>query len=471
MGLQFLEPFRRGDRMTHRFPAGPKGHLLTGHLPEFRRNRLTFLTACARDFGDVVGIRLGHRRVVLLNHPDQIEEVLVTQARRFHKHFALKINTLVLGNGLLSSDGDPWLRQRRLMSPAFQRQRVTAYAPAMVGYAERMLARWKPGETVEIFAEMSRLTLEIASKTLFDAEAGDQANIVGTALEVLLDAFISRVNRLVPIPHWVPTPRNLRLRKAVRRLDEILYGFIAQRRANPEQRNDLLSILLRARDEQDQTGMTDRQLRDEAMTLFLAGHETTALALSWTWYLLARYPEVEQRLADEARKVLGESPATAEHWPRLRFTEQVVQESMRMYPPAFIIGREVVEEVTIGDHYLPRGMTVLLSPWVVHRDARFWPDPEKFNPDRWNPPGDLQRPRFAYFPFGGGQRLCIGNHFAMMETVLILATIARRYRFTLVDERPIAPSPTFTLRPERDILARLTPREVPTAIAGEPIPT
>jgi cytochrome P450 len=443
--------------MKQRFPAGPKGHLLTGHLPEFRRNRLTFLSDCARDYGDVVGIRLGHRRVVLFNHPDLIEEVLVTQARRFNKHFALKINTLVLGKGLLSNDGDSWLRQRRLMSPAFQRQRVAAYAPIMVGYAERMLDRWKPGQMIEVFAEMSRLTLEIAAKTLFDAEAGDQANTVGSAMEVLLDAFISRVNRLVPIPNWIPTPRNLRLRRAVRRLDDILYGFIAQRRANPEQHNDLLSILLSARDEQDQTGMTDRQLRDEAMTLFLAGHETTALALSWTWCLLARHPDVEQRLTHEARHVLGERPATADDWPKLRFAEHVVQESMRLYPPAFILGREAIEDVTIGDHHLPRGMTVLMSPWVVHRDPRFWPDPETFNPDRWAA-GDLDRPRFAYFPFGGGPRLCIGNHFAMMEAVLVLATIARRYRFTLVDDKPIAPSPTFTLRPERSIFAQLTLR-------------
>lgn len=453
---RFVRPYDYS--MTTGFPPGPPGHFLTGNWPEFRHNRLEFLTRCARDFGDVVGIRLGPHRAVVLNHPDLVEEVLVTQARHFIKHFALRVNPRVLGNGLLTSDGDSWLRQRRLMQPAFSRARVGAYAPVMAEYAGRMLARWQPGAPCDVFAEMSRLTLEIAAKTLFDAEAGDKANEVGRALEVLLEAFLTRVHRLWAPPRWLPTPRNLRFRRALRRLDEILYGFIAQRRQNPEQRPDLLSILLRARDEQDHTGMTDRQLRDEAMTLFLAGHETTALALTWSWYLLARHHDVEMKVAAEARAVLGDRPATADDWPRLHLIEQVVRETMRLYPPAFIIGREATAAVTIAGYCLPAGTTILMSPWVLHRDVRFWPDPATFEPGRWTEDAERDRPRFAYFPFGGGPRLCIGNHFAMMEAVLVLATIARRYRFTLADARPVAPAPTFTLRPERAMTATLTPR-------------
>ncbi|OAI51232.1 cytochrome P450 [Planctomycetaceae bacterium SCGC AG-212-F19] len=432
--------------------------MLTGNWPEFRRNRLEFLSRCAREFGDVVGMRLGPHRVVVLNHPDLVEEVLVTQARHFIKHFALRVNPLVLGKGLLTSDGDFWLRQRRLMQPAFNRGRVGRYAPVMTEYAERMLTRWQQGQTFDVFAEMSRLTLEIAAKTLFDAEAGDKANEVGRALEVLLEAFLTRVHRLWAPPSWVPTPRNVRFRRALRRLDEIIYGFIAQRRSQPEQHHDFLSILLNARDEQDHTGMTDRQVRDEAMTLFLAGHETTALALTWTWYLLARHPEIEQKAADEARTVLGDRTATAEDWPRLRLTEQVVRETMRLYPPAFIIGRESIADVSIAGYRLPRGTTILMSTWVLHRDARFWPAADTFDPGRWTEAAERDRPRFAYFPFGGGPRLCIGNHFAMMEAVLVLATIARRYRFALAGEEPVAPAPTFTLRPERSIVARVSLR-------------
>jgi cytochrome P450 len=303
---------------------------------------------------------------------------------------------------------------------------------------------------------MMRLTLAIAAKTLFDAEVDDDASAVGTALRVLQENFLVRFNSLVPVPMWVPTPTNLRLRRAIRRLDEIIYRFIRQRRLSGKEGADLLSILLHARD--DEGRMTDRQLRDEAMTLFLAGHETTALTLSWAWHLLATHPEAEERLVAEVRHVLGGRLPAVGDLPRLKYAEGVVLEALRLYPPAYTIGREALAECVVGGYRVPRGTTILMSEWVVQRDPRWFDRPEEFRPERWQ--GDLAQrlPRYAYFPFGGGPRLCIGNTFAMMETVLVLATIAPRFRFTAVPDHPIVPWPTFTLRPRYGIPAVIAPR-------------
>jgi cytochrome P450 len=439
-------------------PPGPPRRFLSGNLAEFRRNRLEFLTRCARDYGDVVSLRFGPRRILLVSHPDAIESVLVTNSRSFTKHFALRLNPLVLGKGLLTSEGDFWLRQRRLIQPAFQRSRIVAFGPIMVAYTQRLLAAWRPGETRDIVPEMMRLTMQIAAKTLFDAEVAEDARDVGVALQMLQENFIARFNSVVPPPLWLPTPANRRLKRAVARLDEILYGFIRQRRASGADRGDLLSLLLNARDEGDRTQMTDQQLRDEAMTLFLAGHETTALALSWTWVLLAGNPEVEARLAAEVAEVLGGRPATVEDVPRLRYTEAVVQEAMRLYPPAYVIGREAQTRCEVGGYPVPVGRTVLMSPWVVHRDPRFFERPADFAPERWSSKAAQDLPKYAYFPFGGGPRLCIGNTFAMLELVLVLATITQQFRFTVQPGYQPVPWPTFTLRPQRGVPAVLTRR-------------
>lgn len=441
-----------------RLPPGPPRRWLSGNLNEFRRDRLGYLAQCARDYGDVVALRLGNRSVWLLSHPDLIEQVLVTDSRRFHKHFALRLNPILLGNGLLTSEGDFWLRQRRLIQPAFLRPRIAGYAPFMVAATERMLASWQDGQRRDILAELTRLTLEIAAKTLFDAEASSRTNDVVAALAVAQEAWLSRFNSLMPPPMWVPTPRNLRLRRAVGRLDRIIYDFIKQRRASGEIKNDLLSLLLAARDEQDQRGMSDQQLRDEAMTIFLAGHETTALTLSWAWYLLAQHPEAEQRLAAEVNEVLGSRLPTVDDLPRLVYTERTIMEAMRLYPPAYTIGREAQEETELGGYRAPRGLTVLMSEWVVQRDPRFWDQPLRFQPERWSSAMQQRLPKFAYFPFGGGPRRCIGDTFAMMEAVLLLATIARRFRFTVAAKQPIVPAPAFTLRPAGGIPVVLSQR-------------
>lgn len=480
------------------YPPGPKGHWLSGHLPFLRRDRLNFLTRCAREHGDVVGLRFGPRRVYLVSHPDLIEEVLVAQNQNFIKHFALRLNPLLLGNGLLTSEGNFWLRQRRLVQPAFNRSRLASYAPAMVQATERLLRDWRPGEERNIHAEMMKLTLGIAAKTLFNAEADNEAREVAQAMRVLQENFSVRFQGLLPLPLWVPTPSNLRTRRAVHRLDELIYRFIRERRqqrahgqqlahgtspapavsrvaaatpptnlaqaaassAGPDTPSftDLLSLLLQAQDEDDGGTMTDQQVRDEAMTLFLAGHETTALALSWTWYLLARHPHVEDKLVREVREVVGGRLPVFEDAARLRYTEAVVLESMRLYPPAYVIGREAIQDTTLGGYPVQRGLTLLMSQWVVQRDPRFFPDADTFRPERWLGDDIKKLPKFAYFPFGGGPRLCVGNTFAMLEMALVLATIAASFRFVMQPGKDAAPVATFTLHPADGVPGLIVPR-------------
>jgi cytochrome P450 len=453
-----------------RTPPGPKGHWLSGNLLEFRRDRLDFLTRCVREHGDIVKLRFAHRPIYLVSHPDLIEEVLVTHSKHFSKHFGLRMNPLVLGQGLLTSDGDFWRRQRRLIQPVFNRGRIMSYAPTMVAITERLIGTWKADETRDVHEEMMRLTLEIAAQTLFGAEVGSESHAVMDALAVLQNNFLERFNSLVPPPLWLPTRANLRMRRAIRQLDTLLYRIISQRRESKEDRGDLLSLLLRARDEDDGSGMTDRQVRDEAMTLFLAGHETTALSLSWAWYLLARDEGAQVKLTREVDEVLaGRLPMVAD-WPRLKYTEMVALEAMRLYPPAYVIGREATADCAIGGYFVPRKMTILMPQWCVQRDPRFFEAPDSFRPERWGEAKIQSLPKFAYFPFGGGPRLCIGNTFAMMEMVLVLATIARKFHFRMQPGATVTPLPTFTLRPVPGVPGVIVPRLGNTTTATRMIP-
>jgi cytochrome P450 len=437
-------------------PPGPKGRLLSGHIHEFH-NFLEFLPRCAREFGDIVTFRFGPRRVYLLNHPDLIEQVLVTDARHFHKHQGLQLFKVLLGNGLVTSEGDFWLRQRRLAQPAFLKHRVAGYGPVMVAMTERHLAGWRPGQERDLHTEMEELTGKIALKALFDLEADVDRHAFNTAHTAILRIIDARFRRLLRPPDWLPTPENVRLRRHLRHLDAVLSRFVQQGRERPTPGTDLLSVLLHARDD-DGSRMTDRQLRDEAMTLFLAGHETTALVLTWTWYLLAHHPAAEERLAAEWDAVLGERPTTPDDVPRLPFTECVVLESMRLRPPVYVLGREATAPVELGGYRFGRGATVLMSQWVTHRDPRWFDDPEAFRPERWAD-GLIHRiPKYAYYPFGGGPRVCIGNTFAMLEAVLLLAAIGRRFRFRLVPGHLVEPWPSITLRPRYGLRAVLAPR-------------
>jgi len=439
-------------------PRGPKGHFLLGSLRDFQRDQLAFYASCAHDYGDVVPMRFGPRRALLLYHPDAIEEVLVTRSRDFVKSPGARLLRPLLGEGLLLSEGSAWLRQRRLVQPAFHRQRLAGYGEIMTAYAERRLAAWKDSQVVDLHAEMMALTLEIVAKTLFDADVSDQTDAVGHAANVLAEHFGARLRSFRLLPDWVPTPANLRSAQAIRRLDQVIYRMIAARRSSGEDRGDLLSILLHAQDADDGTAMTDRQVRDEAMTLFLAGHETTAVALSWTWYLLAQHPQVEARVTDELRAVLGgRAPALADV-PRLTYTERVVTESMRLYPPAYVMGRQAARPTEVVGYPVARNVIVVMPTWIVHHDSRWFDEPETFRPERWADERVRSLPRYAYFPFGGGPRQCVGNAFAMMEAVLILATIAQRYRLALVPGQRVTPTPYVTLRPEPGIRMVVTRR-------------
>jgi cytochrome P450 len=448
-------------------PRGPRGHWLLGNLPAFRRDRLGFLTECARTYGDVVSLRFGPKRMMLASHPDLVEEVLVTNNRHYIKHFALRMTQATLGNGLLTSEGDFWRRQRRLAQPAFHRERIAAHAETMVELTERMLEGWAPGQVRDIQDDMMRVTLEIVARTLFDADVSGEAAGASEAMETALRAFTARVGRIIRLPERLPTPANLRLRRAVRQLDAIIFAIIAARRASAADRGDLLSMLIQAQDEDDGGRMTDRQLRDEAMTLFLAGHETTANTLAWAWFLLAQHPEAEARLHAELDAVLqGRAPTLAD-LPRLPYTEHVISETLRLYPTVWIVGREAIEPSTVGGYPVPVGTTVYMSQWVLHRDPRFFDDPLAFRPERWADSLARKIHRYAYFPFGGGPRICIGNAFAMMEAVLLLATIARKYRLALVPGFQVKLLPTMTLRADGGI-AMITAARAPAAIAAAP---
>jgi cytochrome P450 len=382
-----------------------------------------------------------------VNHPDYIEQVLVTNNHSFIKPFALRRMNLFLGSGLLSSDGEAWRRRRRLAQPAFHKDRIAAYGAVMVAYAQRTLADWRDGEVRDLHEEMMQITYEIVGKTLFDADVGDRAADVRDALAVTLEHYQKLLSSFwILLPDAVPTPANLRLRKALDHLDSVIFRVIDQRRATGADRGDLLSMLLHAQD-QDGTRLNAQQLRDEVMTLMFAGHDTTALTLTWCWYLLAQHVDVEAKLHAELARVLGGRAPTVNDVAELQYTAMVVNEVLRLYPPVWGIARETVEDCQIGGYCVPRGSIVLMSQAVMHRDSRYFDDPDSFLPERWANGLPKQLPKYAYFPFGGGQRLCIGNTFALMESALLIGAIAQQYRFAQAPDHVVEPHAALTLRP------------------------
>jgi cytochrome P450 len=368
----------------------------------------------------------------------------------------LQANKRLFGNGLLTSEGDFWLRQRRLAQPAFHRTRIASYGDTMVRYTEQMLEHWSHGQEVDAHQEMMQLTLNIVGKTLFDAEVAGDAREIGKTITMLLD-FSSDFRRLIFTPKWLPTPRNIQTTLAIRRLNKIVFRMIAQRRASGRDAGDLLSMLLAARDD-DGSQMDDRQLRDETLTLFLAGYETTANLLAWTWWLLATHPEVELKLHVELDRLLAGRPPAMDDLPRLRYAEHVLTESLRLYPPAWGMARLAIEDHEIAGYPVPAGTGVAIAQWVVQRDPRWYEAPDEFRPERWK--GDLQKrlPRFAYFPFGGGPRQCIGNMFALMEATLVLATVAQHFRLRMMPGQEVVPLASITLRPKNGVAMRLESR-------------
>jgi cytochrome P450 len=413
----------------------------------------------ANGYGDLVYFRLGPQPVFLLKNPDNIRDVLVTHNKNFMKGEGLQRAKRLLGEGLLTSEGDFHLRQRRLAQPAFHRQRIAGYAATMVEYAARMRDRWQAGAERDVAREMMRLTLAITGKTLFDADVEDEADEIGEALTTSFQAFNRLALPFSRLLERLALPSTKRFQKARERLDSTIYRIINERRASGEDRGDLLSMLIQARDEEgDGSGMTDKQLRDEAMTIFLAGHETTANALTWTWYLLSQYPEVEAKFHAEVDEVLKGGFGAAEDFPRLRYTEMVFAEAMRLYPPAWIIGRRALGDYQINGYAIPARSILVMSQYLTHHDARFFPDPFRFDPERWAPEARESRPKFSYFPFGGGPRVCIGESFAWVEGALVLATIAQRFRMRLAPGQPVELQPTITLRPKHGMRMILEPR-------------
>jgi cytochrome P450 len=452
------------SRAKLKFPSGPSTGLKRWSLgPLNNGDPLSYFTDLMRVYGDIVSLRVLNFRILLLNHPDHIEDVLVNHPRKFIKGRVLLANKRVFGRGLLTSEGDFWLRQRRLAQPAFHRARIAGYASTMVEYTERLLHEWQDGEERDIHKEMMRLTLQIVGKTLFDADVERDAQDIGKSMELVLE-LSANFRRTIFIPHWVPTPTNLRMERAIRQIEKVLYRMIAEKRASGCDSGDLLSMLLAAQDE-DGSRMTDQQLRDEAITLFLAGHETTANTLSWTWWLLAQNPAVEAKLHAELRTVLAGRSPSLDDLPKLVYTNHIITESMRLYPPAWGTARTAIEDHEIAGYAVPKGSGVSFAQWTVHRDPRWYDAPEEFRPERWE--GDLLKriPRFAYFPFGGGPRQCIGNSFALMEAALTLATIAQQYRFRLVPGHPVVPLASITLRPRYGIRVVLESRPAKSRVA------
>jgi cytochrome P450 len=429
-------------------PPGPPRQFFGLGLPLLQRDPLKFLSELAAEYGDVVYFRSGREHFYLLSHPDFVKDVLLTSARKFAKGRALERSKMLLGEGLLTSEGEFHLRQRKLMQPAFHRQRIAGYAEAMIEFATRSREGWQAGQEIDVHAEMTALTLAIAGKTLFDA---DVERDTGEVMSAITEAFSLFHLTLVPFSELLerlPFSPIRKLHRARERLDRVVYRIIAERRKSGEDRGDLLSMLLRAQDpEAGGARMSDEQLRDECLTLFLAGHETTANLLTWTWYLLALNPEIERKLRREIDEVLGRKKPVFEDIEKLTYTKMVISESLRMYPPAWIIGRRALEAHEIGGFRIPARALVAVSSWITHHDARWYPEPLRFDPERWRPDVQAARPKFSFFPFAAGPRQCIGEGFAWTEATLVLATVMQRWKMDLLPEQNIVPKPSITLRP------------------------
>ena len=432
--------------MAPLFPSGPRARYPGDLLRRFRRDALGFFAEQVSAYGNVFGFRIGPQRFVFVNEPELIKDILVTHQRNFVKGRGLERAKRMLGEGLLTSEGELHLRQRRLAQPAFHRDRIAGYAAHMVTHTERLSGGWRDGQELDAHEAMMRLTLSIVAKTLFDSDVDDDAAVVGQALHEVMVSFNLALTPFAELFERLPLPSTLRFRSARARLDAIVFRMIRDRRAITKDRGDLLSMLLHATDtEGDGTGMSDEQLRDEVMTLFLAGHETTANALTWAWYLLARNPKSEAALHAEV-DALGHTPTMAD-LPRLDFTRRVVAETMRLYPPAYALGRRAIEDYQLGPYRLPKRTIVVCSQFIQHRDARWYPKPEQFDPDRWLPEELVKRPKFSYFPFGAGTRICVGEQFAWTEAILVLATLAQKWRLWIAPKQRIAIEPRITLRP------------------------
>jgi cytochrome P450 len=442
---------------------GPQGHPIIGMLREMRRDPIRFFMESTRDYGDVVRFRVGPYTLHLFRHPDHVKHVLQDNNRNYGRQTkGYQKLALALGQGLVTSEGEFWRRQRRIAQPAFHRERIAHFAEQMVHAADTTVTRWKDlsrrSEPVDVAREMMRLTLEVVATTIFSVDVSDVAAVIGNDVTTVLKYVTDRITSVLGFFEEIPTPANRKFRHALGRLDAFVYRTIEERRRSGEDPGDLLSMLMKARDEETGEGMSDKQLRDELITMFGAGHETTANALTWTFYLLSKHPTIERRLFEEVATVLGGRLPELADLEKLPFLRNVIRESMRILPPVWTIGRSAVADDEIGGYHIPGGSFVFVSPYVTHRYRALWDNPEGFDPDRFATDRARDLPRFAYFPFGGGPHLCIGNSFALMEAELVLATIIARFRLDLVAGHPLDMEPTITLRPRHGMAMHLVPR-------------
>lgn len=440
---------------------GPRGVPLVGSLFDAWRDPLKLLSDCARDHGDVVRLRFGPYRYVLVSGLAEIQHVLVKNQKNYTKSRSYQGVKLVLGDGLLTSEGEFWRRQRRLVQPAFHVQKLRGLAGTMARLTEEQIARWKSlpqgARTLDMHAEMTRLTFRIVGQTLCSSDVEGDAQAIGDAITAAMRFANEYVENVVRFPTWLPLPKNIRFHRAKTTLDALVYRLIEEHRSNSDRDGDLLSMLMAETDEGDGQGMTPKQLRDEVMTLVLAGFETTTNALTWTLYLLSKHPDIAHKLQQESLEVLGGRAPTFEDLPRLELTERVLQEAMRLYPPAWCLERTAVEDDEVGGYTVPAGTTIAICPYVLHRNPSYWDNPEAFDPDRFLPERGAARSRFAYLPFGDGPRICIGKGFAMMEAKIVLAMFAGAFGLER-GGHAVELDPGITLRPKRGMPLTIVPR-------------
>jgi cytochrome P450 len=435
---------------------GPKPLPLIGNLRYLRPDTHRALVRARAEYGDLVHFQVNNRHLYFAAHPDDAKYILVDNNRNYHKGRGIQKAKPLLGEGLLTSEDDFWRRQRRLVQPAFHRQQINNLAGTMTVSTAALIDRWQPlarsGAVVDVAEEMMALTLDIVTKALFStALTPDEIHEVGTSMTPLLRHATQRTQAVFDFVEKLPLPSNRRFEELRNRLDQIVYRIIETRRQSGADHEDLLSMLMAAHDEETGESMTDKQLRDEVMTLFLAGHETTALLLSWTWALLSWHPDVRRRAQAEVDQVLADRTPTAEDVARLPYLGMILSESLRLYPPAWAIPRRPLADDEIRGHRIPAGCTVIVSPYVTHRHPDFWDNPEGFDPERFTPEAVKARHRFAYFPFGGGPRMCIGNNFALMEATLAAAMILQRYEVNLIPGHAVEAEVAFTLRPKQGV--------------------
>jgi cytochrome P450 len=457
---------------------GPKGHPIFGSLLDFKEDVLGTLMAGFREYGDVVRFDVKRFPAYLIAHPDHVKYILQDNHRNYpHPEFMREGFAQVTGQGLVASQGDYWLRERRLAQPAFHRQRIQQFGTMMTDTTKERMERWQPaierGEALNIRTEMLHLALDILAKALFGADWGSEAETIAPAAGIMLEHVYGRLENFINVPEWVPVPRRRRFVEARATIDKFVYGLIAERRRQPGEANDLITMLVQAKDEETGAEMSDEQVRDEVMSAIIAGHETVSTGLTWIWYLLAMNPACGRRLRAELAQVLGDRTATIDDLPQLTYTRMVVDEGLRLYPPLWVNARTPLQDDVIGGYQIEKGAFMLLSEYVTHRHPDFWEDPEGFDPERFTPERSEGRHRWAYITFGGGPRRCIGVNFALIEIPLIVATIAQRYRLQLVPGFPVATKPGITIRPRYGMMMTVEkpgPVEVPPPAAPEPAP-